>query len=413
MNGKIEDPADISVIGAGPSGSISATEIKKMDENINVLLFEEHERIGEPMQCAGLISTSGFEKLKIKVPENCVLNTVKGARFYSPDGNSFKIKSKKEMARVIDRRIFDKFLVERAVENGVQLYLGSKVLDVQNSNRSKGLAKLAVKINHIHKNILSKIILDAEGVKRSILNKIGIKNHHNLVPAVQIEMANIKIEDSEMVELFFGRKVSPGFFAYIIPTSENSARIAAASSVGNPYHYLRYFLNKHPHVKNRIRNASIIEIMGGSILTSGPLKRTYGHNLMLIGDVAGHVKATTGGGVIMGGLCSKIAAEIAVESIHSGDYSKNFLKKYSEKWRRMYMKEFKTMNLIRLLINSIPNKIINALFKSIKDYNITKIIESYGDMDFQSEVIQKVIFSHNMPLMLVGALLNLIFGNFQ
>lgn len=402
------DINDITIIGAGPAGSIAAQKIKELDENIDVLILEEHYRVGEPMQCAGLISMSGFKRLKIPPPKNSILNTVKGAIFRSPNGSSFQIKSNSEMARVIDRRIFDKYLLQKAIKKGVRLNLGTKVkkLKIKRENKSE-IVEIEYVKDKITKTIHSKIVIDAEGVKGNILRASGFKRPNKIIPAIQLELMDVDIEDQELVELFFGRKISPGFFSYIIPTSKNSARIAAASSTGNPYHYLLKFLKKNPSVRKRIKDAKIIETMGGSILTGGPIKQTSYDNILIVGDAAGQVKATTGGGVIMGGLCSKIAGKTAVDAIHCGDYSRKFLKNYDIQWKKRYLQEFRVMNVIRTFINAIPDPMINSLFKAIDDNKIINIIESHGDMDFQSSVIKKVLFSYKMPLLIVNFLLNL------
>jgi len=399
---------DIVIIGAGPAGCIAAREAKMLDSDLNVLLLEEHYNIGEPMQCAGLISVDGFKKLNLKIPKSCILNTVRGAIFYAPNSTSFKIKSKKEMARVIDRRIFDKYLAELAIKEGVKLELGHKVTDIDYSNKNmKNFVKLSIKTDDKKEDIYTKIIIDAEGIKGKLLKQCGFSPPKKTLPAIQLEMSNVNIEDSEVVELFFGKNISPGFFAYFIPTSENSARIEVASKRNNTYNYLVHFLKKHSVIKDRIKNANILEVLGGSIITGGPIKKTYSNNIMLVGDAAGQVKATTGGGVIMGGLCSKIAAKIAVESILKNDFSAKFLKKYDRLWRNNYEREFKIMNLTRNIINIMPDLMFNELFKTINDFSITKLIESYGDMDFQSEVIKKIIFSKKIPIMIMSLIFNL------
>ncbi|MHA1229826.1 MAG: geranylgeranyl reductase family protein [Candidatus Helarchaeota archaeon] len=405
---------DIIIIGAGPAGCIAANEIRKLDKNIDVLLIEEHNTIGEPVQCAGLISIEGFNRLGLIVPKKSILNTVYGALFHSLRDNSFYIRANKRMAYVIDRRVFDRYLAKLALKNGAELKLGWKVHQVELSTKDKnGIAKLNIKKGDQTEKIYSKIIIDAEGVKGNIARQCGFKRPRKILPAIQLEFNNIKIDDPELVEMFFGRRLSPGFFSYIIPTSENSARIAVASNIGNVYQFLSYFLKKYTPIKNRLKNASIVEILGGSIITGGPIKKTHKNNILLVGDVAGHVKATTGGGVIMGGLCSKIAAKIAVEAILNDDFTSKTLKKYDMNWKKYYGKEFYVMNMIRSIINLVPDQLIDILFKTINESSITQIIEEYGDMDFQSGVVKKLLISKNLPIFTAKLFYNLFKQIFQ
>ena len=52
---------DALVIGAGPSGSRTAWNLAKA--GYSTTLVEEHEIVGEPCQCAGLITPRTFEYL--------------------------------------------------------------------------------------------------------------------------------------------------------------------------------------------------------------------------------------------------------------------------------------------------------------------------------------------------------------
>ncbi|GAG91330.1 unnamed protein product, partial [marine sediment metagenome] len=96
---------DAIVIGAGPAGLLAANEIAKRGYTVQVL--EEHERVGEPDHCAGLLSTSGLKRLGIKLPKDIIQNTVAGARIYSPAGHSILVERGKREANVIDRKQFD------------------------------------------------------------------------------------------------------------------------------------------------------------------------------------------------------------------------------------------------------------------------------------------------------------------
>ena len=81
---------DATIIGASIAGNRIADILSK---NHDVLLIEEHKKIGLPVQCAGLVS---FRLLKLlpKLPKNIILNQVERARFFSPNGNCMELKSK-------------------------------------------------------------------------------------------------------------------------------------------------------------------------------------------------------------------------------------------------------------------------------------------------------------------------------
>ena len=94
----------ISIIGAGPAGSYTAYLLAKAGKEVEV--FEEHERIGSPIQCSGVI-TPEIEKL-ISLKKEIVVNKIKRVRFHAPNGSSFDVPIRGDY--VFDRGKFDEHL---------------------------------------------------------------------------------------------------------------------------------------------------------------------------------------------------------------------------------------------------------------------------------------------------------------
>ena len=397
---------DVACIGGGPASAFAAIEILKSHKNVDI--FEEHKEIGIPINCAGLISVKGFEKLNVKLPEECIQHKVKGSKFYSPSGYEFFVKRKEIQAFVVDRSIFDKFLIQQVKELDGKVHLKSKV----NTIIKKGVAATGLNVKKGTENVKidSNIIIDGEGVAARFIKQMGMKSSRmdTIVPAIQYEMKNVKL-DQDHVEIYLGRKVAPGFFAYIIPTSDNTARVAVGSRYGKPINYIKHFIKKHPIASKKLKHGEVYKKGGGLIMIGGPLKKTYGAGFLGVGDAVGQVKATTGGGVVFGGLCAKIAGKVAVEALNKNDFSENFLKTYQTRWKDEYLRELQLMRLLRFVLNSVPDKIVDELFYSIEKEGITRMMEDVGDMDMQGELIKRVLFGPKI-LNLLGSIL---FGLFK
>lgn len=381
---------DIACIGGGPASAFASLEILRRGNEVEI--FEKDRSIGMPISCAGLISVSGFKKLGIKVPDDCIQHKVKGSIFYSPSGYIFEVKRKQDQAYVVDRAKFDKFLVDQVQEQGGKVHLNTKVTSLI---KDKGkIAGLMLQEGKISRRIDTKVVIDGEGVKAKLIKEAGLQPPYRsrIVPAVQYDMNNLRI-DEDFVEIYLGRKIAPGFFAYIIPTSDSSARVAVGSNFGKPKDYIEYFIKKHPIASKKLKDGTIYKRGGGWIILGGPIKKTYMAGFMGIGDAVGQVKATTGGGVVFGGLCAKIAGKIAAEAITQNDFSENMLKNYQKEWQRLYLRELRLMKLMRLVINSVPDIMLDELFASIIKQKIPRIIEEFGDMDMQGNLIKRVLFS--------------------
>lgn len=343
------------------------------------------------------------------MPDDCIQNKVRGSILYAPDNKKIVIKKKNYQALVIDRRIFDNYLIRIAEKLGAKIHTNTRVLELQ-KNKNNNIYGLIIKEKGVNIQVRSKIIIDGEGVQARFVRQAGLRSlkRSYILPAIQYEMSNVDI-NPDFVKIFFGRKVSPGFFAYIIPTSDDSARVAVATNHGRPKDYLNYFIKRHPIASKEIKKGKVDKIMAGSILIGGPIKKTYTNQFLGIGDAVGQVKPTTGGGVVLGGMCAKIAGEIAAEAIKLGDTSEKILKKYDIIWRNKFGKEFQNQRLLRRLINNIPDKMINKGFETITKNNISALIENFGDMDLQSNTLKKIIFTPKIVPLLISFVYALIF----
>ncbi len=336
----------ITVIGGGPIGSIAA---KTCAKDNNTILFEEHKPENQPVQCAGLISISGLEKLGLKeLSKNSgniagiVQNKVRGAKIFSKSGKSVIIDAGVDKALVVDRRKFDEYLLNSAIDSGVEV-INKKVTDIKNLP-IKGQDKP------------EKIIL-ATGTRYSHHQQLNF-NVPEVLSSAQYEM---EIEcDPDFVELHFN---SPGFFSWIIPSSEGTARIGSCT-YRNPKHYLENFI-KNLKQDGRIKNNwKILSKTGGAIPIYNPGLRTEYDNIILVGDAAAQVKATTGGGIIMGG--------IAAGCVNSGV-------SYENEWRGKIGRELFVHLFIRNFLNRLSEKELVELITLADDYK--DIIQKNGDMD--------------------------------
>ena len=116
------------------------------------------------------------------------------------------------------------------------------------------------------------------------------------------------------------------FFTWIIPISETTAKIGLATSEKGAVSRLDYFMKKHPIVNYRFKKAKIKQKFGGEVIVSGLMNRTSTNGIMVAGDAAGQTKATTGGGVITGGMAGIIAGRIASNAVAEQNISRRFLK---------------------------------------------------------------------------------------
>jgi geranylgeranyl reductase family protein len=399
---------DVLIVGGGPVGGIVAEGIAR--NHLSTMILEEHKNIGQPEHCAGLISLDGFRKLGIMPPKHLVLNEVRGAAIFSPSGENLTVERSNAQAFVMDRISLDRYLVGNATLSGSELQLKTKAKRVA-IKPDGAIVTAETRNSKNEKNeitLRSKLIISAEGAQAKLTNQVGldVPNPKMKLYATQFEMSNVRLERDDLVEIYFG-SFAPGFFAWVIPTGRDSARIGLASNVAKSYTLLKYFVSHHPVAAHKLAKASLEKVFGGTVLTGGPSKATSSDRFLAVGDCTGQTKPTTGGGVITGGLCAKIASRVAVESVALGEFTRKFLGRYDRIWRSQLGQEFFSMLQLRKALNLLPNSLLDKALVAARRSGLEKVIEEKGDIDAQSQLIRSVMMNPRIIISFVLSFLGL------
>ena len=397
---------DVVVVGAGPVGSTAARYAAL--NGAKVLLLEEHQSIGSPVGCTGLLSTRAVAECELKPSDEFVFNSVRGAFVHAPDGQSLPIDGKQTKAYVVSRKNFDRKLAVMALEEGVELSLRTRAIGFEKGNLEIGTGekksypvKLRILRNGTLETISTSVVIGADGVKSRIASYAGLEKPARVLPGIQIE-APYASEDSDFVELFPGSP-APGFFAWTVPIDEKISRIGLALEPGlaykndrkesSPIYYLEKFLSSNPHVKSRYSGGMLDFVVGG--IPIGPPERTVSDGVLLVGDAAGQAKPTSAGGIYTGAFAAKIAGKIAAEAALEGNNSAQRLSEYDLLWRKGLGKELDIGMRIHDYMGRLEDRQLNDLIGSLNTPSILKIITDHGDMDHPSVLMRKLMFSGN------------------
>ncbi len=328
----------VLIVGGGPAGSLSAIAIGKHHD---VLIVEEHQSAGFPVQCAGLISSDCYERLRRL--SKCKVKDVRGAFFIAPNGDYVELEGKCGGV-VVERKILDRDLLAKASEFA-EVWVKSKFVCARN-----GKAKI-IRFGEI-KLVKFDAIIGADGVYSAVARCFGF-DRPKILPAVQMECRYEALSD-DMVELFFGNSYSDGFFAYAIPLDE-TARIGVVSR-SNPKLCLDNLIRRHPSASKRIRSDKVIELNVGAIPIG--LIDFVKDNVALIGDSAGMVKPYTGGGLFYLLRATEILEEYFPD-----------LRKFREEYLKTIGREISFGMKIYRLYSMLNDEEYNYLVRIAKDYS--------------------------------------------
>ena len=380
---------DIVVVGGGPCGLFSAYTAAKL--GAEVVVCEEHEEIGVPKHCAGHLNISSLRRLGLRIPRGAVENEIRGAVFYSPSGKEFVLRCRAPVTYVVNRELFDKHLFDLAVKSGVQYRLKSRVKSLLFDSGS--VTGVALEGGGGEERLEANVVIDAEGCSSKLLKKTGLNGLKGsmMVRGIQAEVDGVEDVDEDMVEVYLGNKIAPGFFAWIIPRKDGSAKVGLATGSGDPRKYLRRFMEKHPVASEKLRKSRVTGPSLHPIPLGGPLPKTYSDGFLVVGDAASQVKPTTGGGVIFGLTCSRVAGEVAYEAVKRHDFSEAFLSRYQSRWKRLVGFDLAAMLRMRRMLNSLSDSRIDGMIDLCRKLGIDSVLEKVGDLDFQGRTLIPMI----------------------
>ena len=200
---------------------------------------------------------------------------------------------------------------------------------------------------------------------------------------------NTRIADTRDVDLFFDRKTMPGFFGWMCPNSKDRLEVGLgiSSNSGNS----RAAFNRFMH------NDIVKQAIGSGVQLSGeasiiPLSTRKAlvdekHGVILVGDAAGQVKASTGGGIIFGGNAAIIAADAIKAHIERGES----LRVYESEYRKRFSFDALVHRAVRNLYSGTNPASLAYVLKAMKFMHIDKFLGKYGEMDLPSLMLGNVL----------------------
>ena len=383
---------DVAVVGAGPVGSTFARYAA--EKGLKVAIFEKKKEVGVPLQCAGLLGKK-IKEVNI-LPDEFILNKIYGACLYSPSSTLISMRKKEEpLAYVLDRVKYDKYLAQLAVDKGAELFLNHRAENIDLKNGE---------IYFKDKKISAEIIVGADG-HSSMVSK-AFDNNFKSVHATQylIDTGENSFSDDHF-QVYVNSKISPGFL-WVIPLSKSTARIGLFADFD--YQDLSGVLNNFLKTNEKLGNAKILKKYHGKIPIYDPKKDIVKNRAILIGDAASQVKPTTGGGLIIGFICAKIAAEVVAETINSKNI--DILKDYQKQYSKMFKNELKMQLKVQKTYKSLNNDDLDSVILKLKEKEVGKIVSKYGDLDSQSPLMKELLKSGLIFSVLPKLLSRKIFG---
>ena len=380
---------DVIVIGAGPAGLTAA---KKLAEGkATVLCIDKKQEIGVPKRCGEGLGLAWMKRLGLKPDKRWCMQPIFGAALYSPSLKSLEIKFKDISGYVIERRVFEKVLAEEAAKKGALIKVKCHARSFERIN---GRVIVTCTENGAQTQYAAPIIIAADGTESLAARRLGLETKislNDIDSGYQYEMVNIKFDNPNYINLFFGKDVANRGYVWIFPKGKNHANVGigiAGAEQKTAKEYLDKFVNAHPG----LRNGSIIEVNAGTIPVGGFLDDMVADNLLVVGDAAHQVNPIHGGGIGIAMEAAMIASSVALEALRKKDFSHDFLCKYNKAWYATRGNKLKKILKQRHMLEELSDDNFETLANAISGPDVMAIAE--GDLVKSAKIVAKKLIKH-------------------
>lgn len=361
---------DVVIIGAGPAGLTTAARLAAHGHD--VLVLEEHPDVGRPVHCTGVLGLEAFTELDL--PRHAILAITGEASFRYGHGEPVCVATERIKAAIVDRGQFDAALAARARDRGAE---------VRTLARVDGLAVdadgVTVHVRHEAAPVRARACVLACGASYRFNRELGLGVPRAFVQTAQIEMP---FPSLPRIDIRLGRELAPGGFAWAVPFMRDD----------QPYVRLGLFCDTHaPHrfrafVAQMARESDVdpasIPQPRLKMLPLGPVKRTVAERVVAVGDAAGMVKPTTGGGIYYSILSGALAADALDGALRRDQLGERDLRACEDGWRARLGPDIRAGLAFRALATRIGDRGIQALIEVARVDGIMPLLKETADFNW-------------------------------
>lgn len=355
----------VSIVGAGTSGLIAARDLAAL--GIDTSVYDQKTRLGHPAKASGIISINGIRSLGIGYAR-AVTNTLYGANIHAGKA-TMRIVSKRAQAHVLDRVVLNEICYDESVARGAKVSTGTKI----DSSR----------LDTLHKE---NIIVGADGPLSTVARHFSMGAIKKYTLTYKAEF-NVNVDDASIVDLFFDNSIAPRFFGWMCPNAKDLLEVGIGidSKYGNSKTAFERFV-RIKEVAQKIESAKMAEGYA-SLIPMQTARKVVDERkeVLLVGDAAGQVKPTTGGGVVFGGSAARLAAKVIEEHVRRGVS----LAKYGRLFKRNFGTDIALHGLINKIYSNLDARKLEFMVNISKTLGLENFFSLYGDMDRPSLMLKR------------------------
>jgi len=349
----VNHPYDVAVVGAGPAGSYLASLCAAA--GCRVVLLERGRTEDVEPRCTGVVGLP-YVGL-VGVGRDVVLAEARSVVFVSPSGVRMRVVAPEPQACVLDRALLERRLRAQGVAAGAHLVEGVTISHI--ARQADGVLLSGVR-EGIRETYRSRAVVLAAGVSPGLARQCGLSSPRRYLVGAHAEVVMDGVPETEV---HFLPDLAPGAFAWLVPLGGWRVRVGVLAP-RSAATLARRFLDR-PGLRERL--AGSVDTVVQRPVPVSVSGRTYAHGVLAVGDAAGQVKPTTGGGLYFGAVAAGVAAETLGHALHRGDLSAAVLSEYEREWRSKLAAELRRGAFARRIYDALsPGQVDRVIGRAVR-----------------------------------------------
>jgi flavin-dependent dehydrogenase len=230
------------------------------------------------------------------------------------------------------------------------------------------------------------IIIGADGAVSTVAAHFRMGPLADYVITYKAEF-HVRLDDARNVDLFFDREYR-GLFGWLCPNSDEILEAGIGVRHGR--------MNARRAFDRFMERREVAEAVGNARMHSGQasiipmrLRRRIvdeKRKVLLVGDAAGQVKPSTGGGIVFGGNGAIMAARAIQGHLERG----KSLMEYETSYKKRFAADTRVHSMINKLYTRSGTKGMELGIRIMNAIGMASLLGKYGDMDSPTKTMMNV-----------------------
>jgi digeranylgeranylglycerophospholipid reductase len=388
---------DVVVVGAGTAGCYAAATVAREGYDVVVLERKTESEAGHIACGDALKGADAFpESIPKSQLEPAFTNTgVDHGRFEIPQEDTvLEIPIPGELA-VIDRWEYGRRIIEGAADAGAAFHYDTVVRDVTQADDGRVTGVTAMRKGEAIEYD-SELVIDAAGSLSVLQDKTDFStstfdtnvDYTHFCSAYR-EIVHVEEPVEWADALVFKPTERAAGYLWYFPRTETEINAGLGFQMTEEPMKLVDDLKRDLRDREEFRGATVEDKLGAALPTRRPYDSAVHPGYVAVGDAAGHVNPTTGGGIAGAAYAGTYAAEAAVEAIETGDVGERALWAYNQRVMDHFGARYAALDVYNVLSTAVDvddlmgllaampgDKLAEALYSGSTDIGLKLKVEA-------------------------------------